>query len=226
MKWLWIGGGLVVVSGGAAVAFMLRSSSSPSSQSSTSNSNNSVNTMSSDRQKKLFENAKDTWRTMEHIIPFKQAFGPVDGQNYPDDWEPVMQLMKTVLRFEQDMRKWGWQYILSGYRNKAYNEKIGGIKGSYHTLGMALDFRPIADDRGFLLEMGKDLVGKGWRVLIYEANSISEGNPQRTFVHVNLGQTAKILWKDGTSWLTYPKTPDNSKVWESFDTKNPKSPLF
>ena len=73
-------------------------------------------------------------------------------QKHPDNL-PTVQVLFNL--------KYGCQYLLeparqevgaiivnSGYRNEAYNRKVGGVRNSQHLLGQAADIRP-KDPRQF-----------------------------------------------------------------------------
>ena len=58
--------------------------------------------------------------------------------------EAVKNLESLVLNVLDPLREaWGGPIIItSGYRCEALNARVGGVKNSYHTRGMAADIRP------------------------------------------------------------------------------------
>ncbi len=51
-------------------------------------------------------------------------------------------LEKLAMKVLQPIRdEWGTVNIMSGYRCKEYNEKVGGVKNSQHTEGKAADIK-------------------------------------------------------------------------------------
>jgi hypothetical protein len=64
-------------------------------------------------------------------------------QNVPSA-EAVRNLELLVSRVLDPLREaWGGPIIItSGYRSEALNARVGGVKNSYHTRGMAADIRP------------------------------------------------------------------------------------
>lgn len=73
-------------------------------------------------------------------------------------------------------------YINSGYRCKVRNEEVGGVKGSFHKLGMAVDIK-----------------GKG--INIFDLAIYAEGvgfngiGKYKTFLHLDVRDT-KHIWED------------------------------
>jgi len=197
---VWGVGGVVALGAAVVVGMMVLDSSSSSTNTNGGNVKKEAQTQTQTQD--FVKAAKDFWGAMNVIIPYKEAFGPTDGQNDPVSFEPVRQLGATVLKFRDDMQQYGWRYVLSAYRNPTYNEKIGGMKGSYHTKGKAIDFAPLATDREYLWSLARHMMSKGWVVLIYEAGSAN--GVKGTFVHVNLGQKPKIRWKVGDGFLDHP----------------------
>lgn len=69
----------------------------------------------------------------------------------------------------------------SGFRCIAYNELIGGVAGSYHTLGMAADIWSDAVAASVIHEKALEVIeklGYGW-VKYY---------PKKHFVHIDIGE--------------------------------------
>lgn len=67
-------------------------------------------------------------------------FASKDGAYFPEE---VKENLKTLAEQLEVLRlHFGKPItITSGYRSPAHNEKIGGAKNSYHTLGMAADIQ-------------------------------------------------------------------------------------
>jgi len=75
-------------------------------------------------------------------------------------------------------------YINSGYRCKEENQRVGGVPGSYHLLGMAVDIHVkdylLFDLLLFAQEMGFNGIG------FYE---------EKDFLHLDIRPGQKHLWK-------------------------------
>lgn len=111
-----------------------------------------------------------------------------------DDSTHESALFDTVRAFESDLRAAGYdfRYVLSAYRNEAFNRKIGGVRGSRHTKGTAIDFAPTGSrDRARMRSLAKAMADKGWLVIIYDTEW---ANKPETFIHINKGQAPGVLW--------------------------------
>ena len=75
-------------------------------------------------------------------------------------------------------------YITSGYRCTEYNQKVGGIKNSYHKLGLAADIRVEGLSVLDLLEYAEmiDFSGIGF----YE---------KKNFLHLDVRPTKPTRWR-------------------------------
>jgi uncharacterized protein YcbK (DUF882 family) len=75
-------------------------------------------------------------------------------------------------------------YINSGYRCSEYNQKVGGIKSSYHLLGLAADIKIEGVSALDLLEIAEmiDFSGIG----LYE---------KKNFLHLDVRPTKLARWR-------------------------------
>ena len=75
-------------------------------------------------------------------------------------------------------------YITSGYRCLEYNQKVGGIKSSYHLLGLAADIQVEGESALDLLEIAEmiDFSGIG----LYE---------KKNFLHLDVRPTKRTRWR-------------------------------
>ena len=76
-------------------------------------------------------------------------------------------------------------YITSGYRCTEYNQKVGGIKNSYHKLGLAADIRVGGLSALDLLEHAEMLDFSG--IGFYE---------KKNFLHLDVRPTKPTRWKE------------------------------
>ena len=74
--------------------------------------------------------------------------------------------------------------ITSGYRCSLYNQEIGGIKSSYHLLGMAADIHVPGISLINLLKISEEFGFKG--IGFY---------PERNFLHLDIRTTRKARWQ-------------------------------
>jgi len=75
-------------------------------------------------------------------------------------------------------------YITSGYRCSEYNQKVGGIKCSYHLLGLAADIRVEGVSALDLLEYAEILNFAG--IGFYE---------KKNFLHLDVRPTKLARWR-------------------------------
>ena len=54
-------------------------------------------------------------------------------------------------------RRWGGVRVTSGYRCPSHNRRVGGVPGSLHTRGRAVDLACPASRQGELLALAKEL---------------------------------------------------------------------
>ena len=91
-------------------------------------------------------------------------------------------LLKKLVEFRSIINK--PIYITSGYRCSEYNQKVGGIPGSYHLRGMAADIHVqdiiLSDLLFYAQEIGFTGIG------FYEENN---------FLHLDVRSGSKRFWK-------------------------------
>lgn len=75
--------------------------------------------------------------------------------------------------------------ITSGYRCPAYNQKVGGVKTSYHLLGMAADIHVPGVSIEELLPMAEEIGFKG--IGCY---------PKQNFLHLDIRPTRQARWQE------------------------------
>jgi len=91
-------------------------------------------------------------------------------------------LLKKLVEFRSIIKK--PIYINSGYRCSEYNQKVGGIKSSYHMFGMAADIHVKDFLLVSLLTIAKELGFNG--IGIYY---------KRNFLHLDVRSGEKRFWK-------------------------------
>jgi uncharacterized protein YcbK (DUF882 family) len=91
-------------------------------------------------------------------------------------------LLKKLVEFRAIIKK--PVYITSGYRCSEYNQKVGGIKSSYHLLGLAADIQVKGESALDLLEIAEmiDFSGIGF----YE---------KKNFLHLDVRPTKLARWR-------------------------------
>lgn len=75
-----------------------------------------------------------------------KEFESKDGKPSPFD-ETVVKRELIVLLNAIRSRYGKPIVVTSGYRSPEHNEAVGGVKNSYHTLGLAADIRPLNENR-------------------------------------------------------------------------------
>lgn len=78
-----------------------------------------------------------------------KEFESKDGKPSPFD-ETVVKRELIVLLNAIRSRYGKPIVVTSGYRSPEHNEAVGGVKNSYHTLGLAADIRPLNENRSDL----------------------------------------------------------------------------
>ena len=75
-----------------------------------------------------------------------KEFESKDGKPSPFD-ETVVKRELIVLLNAIRSRYGKPIVVTSGYRSPEHNEAVGGVKNSFHTLGLAADIRPLNENR-------------------------------------------------------------------------------
>jgi uncharacterized protein YcbK (DUF882 family) len=91
-------------------------------------------------------------------------------------------LLKKLVEFREIIKK--PIYITSGYRCLEYNQKVGGIKSSYHLLGLAADIQVEGVSALDLLEYAEMINFAG--IGLYEKNN---------FLHLDVRPTKLARWR-------------------------------
>jgi uncharacterized protein YcbK (DUF882 family) len=104
-----------------------------------------------------------------------------DGTPYPLEW--IKTRLKPLCEALEIIRKVTGKplVILSGYRTKEWNKKVGGANESYHTKGMAADFTPV----------GFDIVRLGNIIDTYQKNGVLPRgglhvDKEKNFIHIDI----------------------------------------
>ena len=111
-------------------------------------------------------------------------------QNVPSA-EAVRNLELLVSRVLDPLREaWGGPIIItSGYRSEELNARVGGVKNSYHTRGMAADIRP---QNGFVDKLYL-LIG---RMFVTRKMGITECyiDRKRSYIHIAYDANGFNTW--------------------------------
>ena len=91
-------------------------------------------------------------------------------------------LLKKLVKFREMIGK--PVYITSGYRCLEYNQKVGGIKSSYHMLGLAADIQIEGVSALDLLEYAEIINFAG--IGFYE---------KKNFLHLDVRPTKLARWR-------------------------------
>jgi uncharacterized protein YcbK (DUF882 family) len=91
-------------------------------------------------------------------------------------------LLKKLVKFREMIGK--PIYITSGYRCAEYNQKVGGIKSSYHLLGLAADIKIEGVSALDLLEYAESINFTG--IGLYE---------KKNFLHLDVRPTKLARWR-------------------------------
>ena len=104
-----------------------------------------------------------------------------DGTPVPPECQPDVRRLCELL-LEPIRKAWGGPIIVvSGWRSRTWNARVGGAKGSYHVTGEAADIRPVdvlrVDPLRGLIE---DMVREG------ELPDLGGIGAYRSWVHVDI----------------------------------------
>jgi len=112
-----------------------------------------------------------------------------DGAAYPTLWRTT-RAVALGRAFEAIRALWDMPIeVTSGYRSAAWNTHVGGVQGSYHRKGLALDLRPPA---GISVEAFRD----GILDIAHEAGIRGVGYADASkggFVHVDLRDSPIVV---------------------------------
>lgn len=116
-----------------------------------------------------------------------KEFESKDGKQSPFDDTVVKRELIVMLNAIRS--RYGKPIVVtSGYRSPEHNAKVGGVKNSYHTLGLAADIRPLNENRSDLT---------GLQAICDEMNPHGGVGFYDTFVHVDIrGEHAR--WDNRT----------------------------
>ena len=77
----------------------------------------------------------------------------LDIQNRPRDAETIENINYIIKRLDIIREAWGKPIVVtSGYRCDELNKKVGGVKNSYHTRGLAADLKWDAELYRFIID--------------------------------------------------------------------------
>ena len=115
-----------------------------------------------------------------------------DGTPYPDEGRRSRGVILAGV-FELIREKCGNKpiIVLSAYRTPGYNRKVGGVPGSQHPLGRALDLRPpntmdLFPFHSLIVQMARFTAIRG--IGYY---------PKKNFVHIDVRPTEKLAqWSE------------------------------
>ena len=83
-----------------------------------------------------------------------KEFESKDGKQSPFDDTVVKRELIVMLNAIRS--RYGKPIVVtSGYRSPEHNAAVGGVKNSYHTLGLAADIRPLNENRSDLTDLQK-----------------------------------------------------------------------
>ena len=116
-----------------------------------------------------------------------KEFESKDGRQSPFDDTVVKR--ELIVKLNAIRSKYGKPIVVnSGYRSPEHNAAVGGVKNSFHTLGLAADIRPLSKNMDDLPELQRicDEMNRTGGVGFYD-----------TFVHVDVrGEYAR--WDNRT----------------------------
>lgn len=116
-----------------------------------------------------------------------KEFESKDGK--PSPFDDTVVKRELIIMLNAIRSRYGKPIVVtSGYRSPEHNAAVGGVKNSYHTLGLAADIRPLNENRSDLPEL---------QAICDEMNSRGGVGFYDTFVHVDVrGEHAR--WDNRT----------------------------
>lgn len=116
-----------------------------------------------------------------------KEFESKDGK--PSPFDDTVVKRELIVMLNAIRSRYGKPIVVnSGYRSPEHNAEVGGVKNSYHTLGLAADIRPLNENRSDLTEL---------QTICDEMNPRGGVGFYDTFVHVDVrGEHAR--WDNRT----------------------------
>ena len=116
-----------------------------------------------------------------------KEFESKDGR--PSPFDDTVVKRELIVMLNAIRSRYGKPIVVnSGYRSPEHNATVGGVKNSYHTLGLAADIRPLSENRSDLTEL---------QAICDEMNPRGGVGFYDTFVHVDVrGEHAR--WDNRT----------------------------
>lgn len=111
-----------------------------------------------------------------------KEFESKDGK--PSPFDDTVVKRELIVMLNAIRSRYGKPIVVnSGYRSPEHNAEVGGVKNSYHTLGLAADIRPLNENRSDLTEL---------QTICDEMNPRGGVGFYDTFVHVDVcGERAR-----------------------------------
>ncbi len=119
-----------------------------------------------------------------------KELGCKDGTPYPSEWRSNRAVILAGI-FELIREQCGGQPItvLSAYRTPEYNRKVGGVSGSQHQYGRAMDLRA---PKGMTINEFYKIIRK---LADRKITAIRGVGKYSTFVHIDVRESDKLaLW--------------------------------
>lgn len=105
-----------------------------------------------------------------------KEFESKDGK--PSPFDDTVVKRELIVMLNAIRSRYGKPIVVnSGYRSPEHNAAVGGVKNSYHTLGLAADIRPLNENRSDLTEL---------QAICDEMNPRGGVGFYDTFVHVDV----------------------------------------
>lgn len=111
-----------------------------------------------------------------------KEFESKDGK--PSPFDDTVVKRELIVKLNAIRSRYGKPIVVtSGYRSPEHNAAVGGVKNSYHTLGLAADIRSLSENRSDLSELQQ---------ICDEMNQTGGVGFYDTFVHVDVrGERAR-----------------------------------